>query len=164
MEKLGIQPTQLLFQIINFGILFVLLTKFLYKPILKMLDERKKKIEQGLKDAEKAKKELEQGELKRQDIVKKAKDEAKGILEEAKKEGKTVEAEIVKKAHEEAGVIVEKARKDAQRENEELKKKLEDETVDLAAVMVEKILDGALSEKDQRAIIEKKLQMLEKSK
>ena len=48
MEKLGIEPILLLTQVINFTILVVVLTKFLYKPILKMLDERKKKIEEGL--------------------------------------------------------------------------------------------------------------------
>ena len=53
MEKLGIQLPMLLTQIVNFTIMLLLLTKFLYKPILKALKERKEKISQGLIYAEK---------------------------------------------------------------------------------------------------------------
>jgi len=49
MEKLGIEPTLLLAQILNFLIIAFVLTKILYKPILQLLDKRKKTIEEGLR-------------------------------------------------------------------------------------------------------------------
>src|SRR3989338_9157846 len=49
MDKIGVEPVALLTQIINFLLMVLILSKILYKPILKMLDERKKKIEEGLK-------------------------------------------------------------------------------------------------------------------
>ena len=48
MENIGIEPYQLLTQVINFALMIFILTKLLYKPILKGLEERKKKIEEGL--------------------------------------------------------------------------------------------------------------------
>ena len=55
MDKLGIEPVMLLTQVINFLVLVILLTKFLYKPILKLIDERRKKIEEGLQLAQEMK-------------------------------------------------------------------------------------------------------------
>jgi len=162
MEKLGIQPVPLLLQTVNFLILMFILGKFLYKPIQRMLEERKKKIEEGLKYTEKAKKELEESNQKREEIIKIAKDEAKNIIAQAKKEGKVVSDDIIKKAHEDAAVILDKAKKDIDLERQDLKKRLEDETVDLAVMMVQKVLEGSLSEKDQKVIIEKKLAALSK--
>ena len=52
MDALGITPTLLIAQIVNFGILVFLLRQFLYTPILNMLAQRKEKIAQSMKDAE----------------------------------------------------------------------------------------------------------------
>ena len=93
MEKLGIQPVQLLAQVFNFLILIILLRKYLYKPILKMLEERRKKIEEGLKSSEQAKKELDEAEKKKAEIISKAKLEASKIMDEAKKAGKKQETD-----------------------------------------------------------------------
>jgi len=49
MEKLGIEPSLLLAQIINFAIIVVVLSKLLYKPILSMLEKRKREIEESLR-------------------------------------------------------------------------------------------------------------------
>jgi len=52
LSSLGIDLKILLAQLVNFGILIFLLSKFLYKPVLKMLDQRKKKIAESIKKAE----------------------------------------------------------------------------------------------------------------
>ena len=51
-ESFGIQPTLLLAQIVNFLIILFLLQKFFYKPIFKMFEDRKKRIEESLKSAD----------------------------------------------------------------------------------------------------------------
>ncbi|MCL5798272.1 MAG: F0F1 ATP synthase subunit B, partial [Patescibacteria group bacterium] len=98
MEKLGVEPFQLLTQLFNFFLMVFILTKFLYKPITKKLEERKKKIEEGLEYADRMKSEMEKSDKKRQDVIDRAKLDAKKIVEEAKKEGRKLEAEIVEKA------------------------------------------------------------------
>ncbi len=162
MENLGIQPVSLITQLINFAIMVVILTKFLYKPILKILEERKRKIEENLELNEKLKKELEANEQKRLEIIDKARAEGKKIIEEAKKAAKQVEAELIKKAEAEAAAIVAKSKKEIEIEREELEKKLKKQTVEIAGAMAEKIISEVLSEKDHRNIIEKKLKEIAK--
>ena len=74
MENLGIQPVPLLLQAINFLLLLFILKKYLYKPILKALEDRKKKIEEGLAYSEKMKAEAEKSEKKREEIISRAKE------------------------------------------------------------------------------------------
>jgi len=162
MENLGIQPVSLITQIINFLIMVFVLTKLLYKPILKILEERKKKIEESLELTEKLKKDIQANEEKKHEIIDKAKAEGKKIIEEAKKSAKQVEAELIKKAQAEAAAIVVKSKKEIEIEREELEKKLKKQTVEIAGAMAEKIINSVLSEKDHRNIIEKKLKEIAK--
>ncbi|PTX99530.1 ATP synthase F0 subunit B [Verrucomicrobia bacterium LW23] len=72
-------------QLIAFLIVAGVLRAFAYQPILAILDERKKKIEEGLANAEKAKSELANAEATRLAIIKKANDQANEIIAEAQK-------------------------------------------------------------------------------
>lgn len=157
MEKLGIELPQLLTQVVNFTIMVFILTKFLYKPILKTLEERKRKIEEGLKFTEKVKEEIEKTEKNRQEIIDKAKTEARQIIEETKNSAKRLESEIITKAHKEAEEILIKGRKELEQEKIEMEKAVSKHTVDIAAHMVEKLLNKMLSKEDHEALIEKKL-------
>lgn len=162
MEKLGIQPIQLLTQIFNFLVMVILLTKFLYKPIIKMLDERKKKIQDGLEYTEKTRQELEKIEKKKAEITRIAENQAKKIIEEGKLTGKKLEEEIVKKAHKEALDIVEKGKKEVELEKMEMEKQLKTKTVEIAAALAEKVLLQILNKDDQKNIIDKKLKEISK--
>ncbi len=157
MQKLGIELPQLLTQVVNFTIMVFVLTKFLYKPILKTLEERKRKIEEGLKFTEKVKEEIEKTEKNRQEIMDKAKTEARQIIEETKNSAKRLESEIITKAHKEAEEILIKGRKELEQEKIEMEKAVSKHTVDIAAHMVEKLLNKMLSKEDHEALIEKKL-------
>lgn len=157
MEKLGIEPIQLLTQTFNFLVLVFILGKFLYKPILKKLEERRKKIEEGLQYTEKMKKALEENEKKRQEIINKAKDEARTIVEEGKKTGKKVEAEIIEKAHKEAKEIVERGGKELELERQQMEKQLKTDTIEIAEAFTMKILSEVLDKDNQEKIIDKKI-------
>ena len=157
MEKLGIQPIQLLAQVFNFLILMILLKKYLYKPILKMLEDRKKQIEAGLRTRKAAKQKLEAAEKKKADIINKAKLEAGQILEEAKKIGKKLEKDIIEKAEKQAVEVIKKGKKELELERVQMEKQLQKQTVDIAMAMVEKVLQQSLTDQDQQTIINKKL-------
>ncbi len=160
MDKIGVEPVALLTQILNFLLMVFILTKILYKPILKMLDERKKKIEEGLKYTEKMQLEMDKLEKKKEEVLDKAHEEAKKIIEEGKKAGKSVEADIIKSAHEEAKHIIESGKKDVDSEKAKMLKTLHRETIDISVSMVEKILKDVLSPEDQKSIIDKKLKQI----
>ena len=163
MEKLGIQPVQLLAQVFNFLVLLFILKKFLYKPILKLLDERQKKVREGLEYAEKMKGESEQSEKRREELQLAAKNEAKEIVAAARKEAKKMAEAIVQEAEIEARSITEKARSDAAKEYEVRLKELEKEAVSIASRMVERLLKDALSAKEQKDIITHRLKIISKS-
>jgi len=92
-NEFGINPILLLAQIINFTILVVLLKKLLYKPILKILEERKTKIANSLKDAEEIEKRLLKISQEQESILNKARLEAKKIVSDAKLEAKQLTQE-----------------------------------------------------------------------
>ncbi len=160
MDKIGVEPVALLTQIINFLLMVLILSKILYKPILKMLDERKKKIEEGLKYTEKMQLEMEKLEKKKAEILDKAHAEVKTIIEEGKKAGTNVESDIIKSAHEEAKHIIESGKKEIESEKAKMLKNLHRETVDVSVRMAEKILKDVLSQEDQKLIIDKKLKQI----
>lgn len=162
MEQLGVEPIQLLTQIFNFLVMAFLLTKILYKPIVKSLEERRKKIAEGLAYSEKMKDEAEKNEKKRVEVVNKAKVEAREIIEEAKKSAKSVEADIIKKAHIEAENILEKSRKELDLEKSEIERQLSGKTVEIASNMVRKVFEQVLSEKEQKLILDKKIKDISK--
>lgn len=109
LHNLGIEGTALIAQIVNFGILLFVLWKFLYTPILKVLDERSAKIAQSQKDAEKIEKALAKSEKEQEAIILTAKQEADQIIKAAKKTAKEVEKDIITKADEKAKGIVAEA-------------------------------------------------------
>ena len=88
MEKLGIEPSLLLAQIVNFVIIMVVLTKILYTPILGMLEKRKKEIEESLAIRERLRVEEEKMQVRKEKLLSEARKEARAILDEAKKQGK----------------------------------------------------------------------------
>lgn len=157
MEKLGISPIQLIAQIINFVIMIVVLKKLLYQPILTALENRRKKIEEGLNYSEKMKQELEKVEKKKTEILEEAKKEARGVLEDSKKTAEGVRIEILEKAQTEAKAIIEKGKKDVEQERKDMEYRLELETVEVASQMAAKALEDVLTAADQKTIIEKKL-------
>lgn len=157
MEQLGIEPLQLVTQIFNFVIMVAVLTYFLYKPIMKILKTRRDKIAEGLSYAEKMKVEAEKTEEKRQEVLREVKEEGSLIIDESKKSGKLVEAEIIEKAHEEAKAIVEKGRMDIEMERADMEKKLKGEMIGVAAAIAQKALESTISATTHRAIIEKKI-------
>lgn len=158
MEQLGIEPLQILAQVFNFTVLVILLNKLLYKPILKALDERRNKINEGLKYAEKMKIEEEKSAEKREEIIKKARIEAVEIIDEAKRAGKRQESEIIDKAISEKNAIMEKGKEELRSLKNEMQRQLKKETVELAGKWVEAVLVKSLDNKNQLNIISKKIE------
>lgn len=161
MDKLGIEPTLLAAQVVNFLIILVLLNKLLYKPILTMLEKRKKDIADGVKMSESMKLEEERMNEKHEKVLLKAREEALSIIEDAKKQGKEVEKELVSKAHGESLAIIERAREEAKEVARLSQATLAKQAVDLSIVMAKRLLDSIMTAKEQNQVIDKKIKDLE---
>lgn len=148
---------QILFQILNFGVVMYLLNKVLYKPVIKMLDDRAKKINEGMSQAEKNIKAGEEIEKTKKTEVNKARKEAGSIIAAAEVDAKKKADEIIKKAHEKAKEEVANMTKAAEKEIENAKAKLQKEAATLAAAMAKKALEGTLTAKEVEAVTAKML-------
>lgn len=101
----GIDGKLLLAQLVNFGVLFVVLTWLLYKPVMKTLDERALKIKQGVEDAEEAGRKLATADTDAAAVVKTASVEAEGIVASARDAAGLEKARIQKEAEARAAAI-----------------------------------------------------------
>lgn len=110
MQNLGLDIKVLLAQIINFALLLIILKKFLYGPLVKMIDERNKKISTALDDSKKIEETLRNIEKKETEILSKAKQKAKNeraemvALADVEKEGILKEAKELAKQEVEKGL------------------------------------------------------------
>jgi len=134
--KLGIDWRLLIAQLINFAILFWVLRKFLYKPILDVLEKRQKTIEKGFQDAASAEQKLSRAEKDVSMLVQKAKQEATHIIEQAQKTAQQERQETVQKAKEEVHRIISEAREKILAERQDM---LEGAQKELVAVVVEAV-------------------------
>lgn len=160
MEQLGIEPKLLLAQIINFSIIIFVLTKLLYKPILSMLEKRKKEIEQGLLITQKMKVEEEKFVERKEKLLDETRREARQIIEEAKKHAKEAEKDIVTQAHQEANEIFAKGKEEVERLHEAARKNIQKEAIELAVAMTKRLVRSVLSPADQHKLIQKHLKQL----
>lgn len=160
MEALGIDLKILIAQIINFLILFILLSKFLYKPITKMLDDRKQKIEQGISDSEKAEKCLGEAGTEAQQIKDKAYAEADQIIKKAKQEYDAKTLAIIKKANDQAEKIVERAHEEAALTKERALKEAKRELFGIVTLALDKIVGKELDDSTKEKLTEKAIKDL----
>ncbi len=160
MEKLGIEPRLLLAQIVNFAIIVFVLSKFLYKPILDMLEKRKNDIEKGLKMTEDMKEEEAKLSQKRQKMIEVTRKEASDILDEARKQAKEEEKDIIAQAHTDAEAILAKGKADAATARVDMEKSVEQSAIDLAVSISERLLTDVLSAEDKHKLIAKHIKEL----
>ena len=162
MESLGLDLKYLFAQVINFLLLFLLLGKFLYRPIIKILDERALKIKDGLAAAEKMKVELAKVEKQKSAEIDRARKEAQAIIDRGVLAGKKIEQEISDRARKEASVITARALAQIESEKEKTLTALKNQTAKLALLISERVTGKILDEADQVRLIDQSLADLEK--
>lgn len=154
---MDIQVTQILFQIINFGVVVGALTFLLYKPVLKIFEERARRIEEGQKAAEKAIETQEQLEEMKAKAQKEIKKEQAKVLEAAQAEAKERKQAVIAEAKKEAQAEVEKLKAQWADERAQL---LKDTKAEMAAAVIQtsKVVIGkALDTKEQKKLIDSEL-------
>lgn len=110
LARLGVDWRLLVAQLVNFGLVLFVMAKFVYKPLLKVMDERTGKIEQGLKDAAAAADAKNAASSEKDQVVTEARQRARAIIEEAESLAVTLRDEQTKKAKAEVEAIVAKGK------------------------------------------------------
>lgn len=155
MESLGIDLKLIIAQLINFGILFFLLSKFAYKPIMNMLDERQKKIEQGLADAESSAKKLADVEAETAKLMDKTSKDADQIMNNAKAAAKVEAAELIKKATDQADRTTKNAEAEAKSAKDNVVSEARKELSSVIVMALDKIVGKELSEDQKKSLTTK---------
>ncbi len=158
LTRLGIDWRLLIAQLINFLILVLVLYKFLYKPVLKMLDGRKEKIEKGLRDAEQLGAELEKTKELQAAEIQKAKQEARGIVEEAEKRAEAAGAETKAKTKLEVEKLITAAKNQMIQEKEKMIAEVRKEASELVMAVAEKVVGKSIDAKIQKNLVEETIE------
>jgi len=153
-QTFGVDWPHLVAQIISFCIVCALLYRFAYRPILKMLEERRRQIAQGLANAEQIKAELARTEAQRQEVLLRANDEAAKIIEEARAAGARVKRRETEKAMATAEQITLKSRETAARDYARMLAELKREVGRLVIQTTAKVTGKILTVEDQRRLDE----------
>jgi F-type H+-transporting ATPase subunit b len=136
----GINVNLLVIQAVNFGITLVVLWWFLYRPLIKIIEERKAKIAKGIDDAAAAAASRAATDAEKSGIISKAEKEAEAVVNRAAEEGKKERAAIVKAAQERAEVTLRDAEAQSAEARRQALKDSDKEIVQTAILAAEKIL------------------------
>lgn len=160
LKTFGFQPVLFAAQIVNFLILMFIFNKFLYKPILKTLSDRAKKIKQGMLDADRAAEERANAETERDKIIKTAGRESEKILSETKKAAEELRDEILTKARTDADKIIHDSKNQAKLEQENMEKTAKSAALDVSAAILERVLSNIFSPDEKNKIMKHSVETL----
>jgi F-type H+-transporting ATPase subunit b len=154
LEALGINLGFLLVQITNFLIMFVVLRKWAFIPIVNMLEQRRERIAKGLEDARVAEEARANAEQEAQKIVAEAQSKASEIVREATARAEEATRDIKASAEAEAGKARESALAEAEQERNRVLGDVRGQVAALAMAAAQKLIGDALDDKRQRSLIE----------
>ncbi len=158
--QFGLDPVLLIAQIVNFLIIVWLLNRFLLRPLMANMKKRKEKITQGLEDAEKARKALEEAEGERQKILREAYAQAASIVEAARTEAEKVRAATLERSREEAGRILEEGRARIRLERQDMEKAVQRLSLDLSARILDSVVSNLFSAEEKERIVARGLESI----
>jgi F-type H+-transporting ATPase subunit b len=156
----GVDWTHLIAQIISFCIVCILLQRFAYKPVLKMLEERRQQIAQGQANAEQIKAELSRTEARRQEMLDQANTQANKLIEEARTAAARVQEQETQKAIAAAEQVMQKAKEASAQERVRMLAQLKSQFGRLLVETTATVTGKILTPEDQQRLSEETAQQL----
>jgi F-type H+-transporting ATPase subunit b len=153
-EQFGVYWPNLIAQIILFFIVYWVLSKFAFRPIMAMLEERRRRIEEGQINAEKIKQQLAEAQIKYEETLARANAEAQRLIDEVKASGEKLAEEKRQAALAEAQEIVRRTQESLSLERERTMAELKKEVGRLVAETTEKVTQKILTPQDHQKINE----------
>jgi F-type H+-transporting ATPase subunit b len=153
-DTFGWNPWLFLSQVVSFSIVALLLKRFAYKPILAVLEDRRRRIEEGLLNAEKIKKELAEAQKRYAEILAKANADAQKMIDEARGSSAHLAERKQQEAIAAAEQIIAKAREAAAFEHERTMESMKRELGRLVVETTAKVTGKVLTSEDQKRLQE----------
>ncbi|HZQ29506.1 MAG TPA: F0F1 ATP synthase subunit B [Patescibacteria group bacterium] len=159
-KSFGLDPFLFGAQLINFLIVFYLLKRFLYKPVLTLLKKRQNTIEEGLRQAQEGKELFEKAVEKEKEILRKAQETARETIANAKEQANQVSLQIEQNSKRQAERILIEAKQQIDLETKEAEKRITVRISELSVDFLSRALKDLFSEKEQKEVLEKALKEL----
>jgi len=157
-EGLGINLPTLLAQVVNFAILLGLLYLVAYKPIMRMLDERSRKVKESMEQTELIKQQAKHAEEEVKNQIEAASKDGVEIVARAMHTGEEVRQKAQQEAKQDAETLIARAQVAIQRERDGAIDELRKEFADLTIMAAEKVIEKSLDKQTHRQLIDKVLE------
>jgi F-type H+-transporting ATPase subunit b len=154
LDKLGLNLGYLIVQIFSFGIIFIVLRAWVYKPVLTMLDKRRRAIAQGLEDARVAGEARANAELEAREVITQAQLKANEIIKDATDRAGLVERELRAAADADTVKLREAAMKEMEEDRSRILGDLRSQVVTLSMAATQKLIGESLTQERQRALLQ----------
>lgn len=151
--SLGINSTLFISQLVNFGIVVVVLWFLILKPLSKKLTERQKMIDEAIENSRLVQDNLLKSEQKFEDMIASAKVEANKIAEKADVDAEKRAEEMKIKAKRDIDGLIEQAKKNIKTERDEMKAEIKQETAEMIMLALQKILSEKITDKKDKELI-----------
>lgn len=156
-DALGINVPQLIAQIVNFVILLVVLRLTLFGPVMRMLDDRKTRIAEGLNAAETARAEAQDAQARIDEQLRDAQQRGQVLVGNAQEIAKRIEEEARAEAARDREVSLQRARAEIQRERDAAIAELRGEFASLTILAAERVINQSLDRDAHQRIIDEAL-------
>lgn len=153
MEALGLDPKFLLIQAVSFFLLLFVLTKFAFRPLLNMLEERQEGIRNDLDQAESRRLEMERLQKDYESRLAQIEDEARDKIQQAIKQAEGIRDEILTKARTESEQVLAAGREEIERDRIRSMAQMRNEIADLAIHAAQGVVGKNLSSTDHDQLI-----------
>ena len=150
----------LIMQCLNFGILLLVLYGWFWDPMMKFLDERRRRVREKLEEADEREEEAQQLVRKRRQELSELKAERTGILEQARQTAEQQRDDVIQKARREAERITEETEERLEEEFRRARTKLREEVADLVTQVTSRLLQRELDTEDHRRYIDEMIEQM----
>ena len=151
---LGVNPWTALFILLNTLTIYFVAKKFLFVPVMKMIEDRQKEIDDLYLSAQGAQDRAKALETEYQEKLSIAAQTSEQLVKEAVARGQAREEEILRQANREAAAIMDKAASDIAMEKKKAINDAKDEISDIAMAIAEKVVGRELNAADQASLVE----------
>jgi F-type H+-transporting ATPase subunit b len=149
-----INSGDIIFQLLMFIILLALLKKYAWGPLVGIMKQREDHIANEIEAAEKSRVEANKFLEETRQELKKAREDAQALIENAKKQGERQKDEIIAAARQEAERLKESAKAEINRQKEQAVAELREQVASLSVLIASKVIEKELSEQDQEKLIQ----------
>lgn len=153
-DSLGLNAVSVAFHTVNFLLLLFILKRYLYKPVMGMLDERAQKIRESVETAERVQREAANADQQRAETLAQARRQAEEMVTRAMQEADKIRADARQAAQTEGQRIISRAEQEATAERQQAMQELRAEVADLAVLAAGRVISRSLDPEAHRALVQ----------